>query len=381
MRGWGWSLAAFDEEAWLSIVDAFNAAALEQGSWLEALAGLAAATGSHSGQLISFGSSASAQFNWITEVDPDWLEGLVAAGGTDPSRNPRLAAGLRAPVLRLLTDVDVISPEERRRNPIYADFLDNHDLPFICATTLIRTGQQAVGLAVLRSNGQREIEPDQRRIFASIAPHIRTAVRTQMALEGQAAQVLAGAFESLTLPVFICDGNGSVRVMTKGAEELVSTGDGLTLNQQRLNAVRAEETASLAAAIQRATHGLQRPGEPPLTTLLIHRKAGAFLVLDVIPLPRRPYSFGFEPRALVVARSGRPDPRRSRLLLQAAYRLTSAEADVALQLAGGHPPETIAANRNVSVGTVRAQIRTIYSKLNVGRQIELVARLRELACI
>lgn len=361
MRGWGWSLAAFDEEAWLSIVDAFNAAALEQGSWLEALAGLAAATGSHSGQLISFGSSASAQFNWITEVDPDWLEGLVAAGGTDPSRNPRLAAGLRAPVLRLLTDVDVISPEERRRNPIYADFLDNHDLPFICATTLIRTGQQAVGLAVLRSNGQREIEPDQRRIFASIAPHIRSAVRTQMALEGQAAQVLAGAFESLTLPVFICDG--------------------LTLNQQRLNAVRAEETASLAAAIQRATHGLQRPGEPPLTTLLIHRKAGAFLVLDVIPLPRRPYSFGFEPRALVVARSGRPDPRRSRLLLQAAYRLTSAEADVALQLAGGHPPETIAANRNVSVGTVRAQIRTIYSKLNVGRQIELVARLRELACI
>lgn len=374
-------MAAVGEEDWLSIVDAFNAAALEQGSWLDALAGLAAATGSRSGQLIAFGSSAVSQFNWLTEVDPAWLEALVAAGGTDPSCNPRLAAGIRAPALQLLTDADVISPEERRRNPIYADFLDSHDVPFIGATSLIKESRQVVGLAVLRSHAQGEIDADQQRVFASIAPHVRSAVRTQIALEGNGAQVLTGAFESLILPVFICDGSGHVRALTKGAEELVSAGDGLSLSQQRLGTARAEETASLAAAIRRAAIGLLQPGEPPMTTLLVHRDAGSFLVLDVISLPRRPYSFDFEPRVLVVARSSQPDPRRSRLLLQAAYGLTPAEAEVALQMASGHPPEAIAAARNVSVGTVRSQIRTIYSKLNVRRQIELVARLRELACI
>lgn len=92
-RAEGWRVMAVGEEDWLSIVDAFNAAALKQGSWLDALAGLAAATGSRSGRLIAFGSSAVSQFNWLTEVDPAWLEALVAAGGTDPSCNPRLAAG------------------------------------------------------------------------------------------------------------------------------------------------------------------------------------------------------------------------------------------------------------------------------------------------
>src|SRR5690606_21980999 len=99
---------------------------------------------------------------------------------------------------------------------------------------------------------------------------------------------------------------------------------------------------------------------------------------EVLSVPQRENSFCFEPRALVVVRSAPPDPDRMRILLRAAYGLTTAEVEVALGLAEGQSPESIAALRNASVATVRKQIRFIYDKLDVHRQSELIARINQL---
>ena len=56
---------------------------------------------------------------------------------------------------------------------------------------------------------------------------------------------------------------------------------------------------------------------------------------------------------------------------------TSAETDIALQLARGQSTEAIAQHRKVAVGTVRAQIKSMLAKLGVSRQVEFVARLNE----
>ena len=64
--------------------------------------------------------------------------------------------------------------------------------------------------------------------------------------------------------------------------------------------------------------------------------------------------------------------------LRAGFKLTAAEAEVALMLAEGQEPQTIAEARSVSINTVRSQLRNIYDKLGVKRQSELAARLRPL---
>jgi DNA-binding CsgD family transcriptional regulator len=58
--------------------------------------------------------------------------------------------------------------------------------------------------------------------------------------------------------------------------------------------------------------------------------------------------------------------------------LTPAETDVALRLAEGKTAEVIAKARAVEIGTVRAQIKTILSKVGLNRQAELAARLNHL---
>lgn len=58
--------------------------------------------------------------------------------------------------------------------------------------------------------------------------------------------------------------------------------------------------------------------------------------------------------------------------LRQTYNLTRSEAEVAISLAAGHDMHQIAKMRQVSIGTLRAQLRTIFLKTNTRRQSELV---------
>lgn len=366
------------DENWLSVADSFQAAALGAGSWLDALSGLAAATGSRAGELIGLGTGHTVPFNWVTDFGQDWAEEFVAIGGGDPAANPFVRAGAQATALKVLTSADFVTREERRSNYFLADFTRRHDMPYICLTPLIKESGMLVGLAVLRSASQGEIDTRQRKVFASLAPHIRAAVKAQMTLEHQGALLVAGAMESLSMAVFVCNCQGTVKAMTPAAEVLVSKGDVLRLKLGRLRAVGQIETSTLSEAIDKAAVVVNRPGVPRSGTVLMRGNAAQPMVLDVVPLPKRDYAFGFEPCVLVVVRGANSETDRTLLLLQSIYHLTVSEADVALRLSTGQSPETIAATRGTSLGTVRVQIRALYSKLDVHRQSELVARIKHL---
>lgn len=84
---------------------------------------------------------------------------------------------------------------------------------------------------------------------------------------------------------------------------------------------------------------------------------------------------------LISARPDSPEPPLQPSVLEQMYGLTSVEAQVALALASGLELEQIAVNRTVSVGTLRAQLRGIYSKVGVDRQAQLVTAIWRLASI
>jgi DNA-binding CsgD family transcriptional regulator len=365
------------DEHWLAITDAFQTAAIDRSGWYGALDALAKATGSRSGELICVGNDTSVPINIVTEMDPAFHPAFMEHGGGDPKFNPRVAAGMKAPILKVLSEWDFITPDAYERHPHYQEFARPWDVPYICLATLDRTQDDLVGLAVIRSHEQGYIEPQQRAIFASIAPHVRAAVRTHKLLDDNGASVLAGAMEALSIPAFICDRRGIVRALSPTAEVLLSGERGLVMKTGRLHAQGILEDRALDDAIVAAALGHAKPGAPLQRTIVVRtaRSDAAPLVLDVIALPRRDYEFSFAPRVLVIARGSRGSAERKAAILQTAYALTAAETDIAMQLIEGRTPETIAADRNVAVGTVRAQIKSLMAKTGVSRQVELVARL------
>lgn len=324
------------------------------GTWCSALERLAHSAGSQHGELIGVGADGAVPFNVMTNVDPTFAADFAAIGGGDPAINPRVKAGLGAPPLKVLTESDFITADEYRRNPHVQEVSRRWDIGFLCLTTLQRENGLLIGLAVGRSQRAGHITNEERSCFASVAPHVRAAVRAQMALEGQGSALVAGAMEALAIPAFVCDRFGRVQALTPSAEKLIATGRGLELRQGELRACHPGDTKMLAEAIRQATVGLTKPAAPPDKTVLVRGRTAALdpIVLDVIALPRQwQHEFNFTPRVLVVARGARHavdggDARRS-ALLQAAYRLTASEADIALRLAAGKTAEAIAESRRV----------------------------------
>lgn len=369
-----------NDEQWLSLADAFQSAAVTGNGWYAALDSLAKATGSRTGQLIHIGDDATVPLNIMTDLDPACNEAFIAMGGGDPRINPRVRAGMAAPTLRVLAESDFITQDECDRDPHYQEFAVPYDVPFICLSTLDRTPGMLTGLAVVRSKRDGHITEPQRSVFASLAPHVRAAVRTQNALEGHGAALLAGAMEALSIPAFVCDRAGFVRELTPAAEQLVQSSRGLQLKEGRLRACQASDAKALDDAIGRAAQGHVRPGAPLLRTVVVRvgDQDAAPVVLDVIALPAQVSELTFTPRVLVVARGQNSTVERKAAILQAAFGMTNAESDIALQLCAGKTPETIATTRKVAVGTVRAQIKALLPKTGVKRQIELVARLNQI---
>src|SRR5689334_20390385 len=185
-----------DDGHWMALTDRFHAAAIDGKGWYPALEGLAEATGSVGGELICLGDDAAIHLNIMTNTCPELLDAFIAGAGGDPSVNPRVKAGMEARPLEVLAESDFITPDEHRRHPHYQEFARPFDIPYICLTTLDRPQNGLIGLAVTRTEKQGHIDAEQRRAFASIAPHVRAAVRTHIALEGHGDALLAGALEA-----------------------------------------------------------------------------------------------------------------------------------------------------------------------------------------
>ncbi len=368
-----------DETQWLALSDAFHTAALGGAPWYAALQDLARATGSTHGELIGIGANASVPFNIVTDIDPAFHPAFEQVRGGDPELNPRVKAGMHAPVLKTLAESDFITPEEHRVHPHYREFAQQWNIPYICLTTLERGEDNLIGLAVVRTRDQGHITTDERRVFSSIAPHVRAAVRTHSALRGQTEAVLSGTMEALSIPAFICDRYGRVVKLTPSAEKLVcESANGLSVRLGRLCAAIPIDAKSLGDAIERAA-GPRSVGGTLLATVLV-RKAEedhSPLVLDVIALPARQLDLNPCARVLIAVRGGEGGNQRRAAILQSLYGMTAAEVDIAMHLCAGKTPEAIACNRGVSIGTVRAQIKALLAKAGLSRQLELVARINQ----
>lgn len=378
---WSYGVTAViaNDEQWLAVADLFAGAALG-GDWPAALDALADATGAERGELIGVGADYTLPFNWITRLDLEAINHeFVQIHGGDPAINPRVRKGIRSGLLECWHDVACSTDEELRRNFVYADFCRRWDIPYGSQTNLMVGDGMLIGLATLRTERQGRPEAADRHAFETFAPHIRAAVRTQIALEGQGAGLVGGALEAVGVAAFVCDGAGRVQAHTPAAEAALRRGL-IRLRGRRLTAVRDEDARALEAAVQRVVGGLAPLGQPLLDTVVLRdpELVGGVEVVDVVGLPPRPFAFGFQPRALAIVRGARREAGQLVHVLRLAFGLSPAEAEIALRLSEGESREEIAEVRGASIETVRSQVKSLFAKLGVRRAGELAAKLNRL---
>lgn len=346
---------------------------LEPERWPKALAAVTEACGARTGQLLALDGHNEVAGHYITGSSDTLMDEFEAYEFADPSINPRFRLGLSAPLMTPIADQDYVSRDERRRSAMYADLFDRHDLPFNCQAVLVRDESAFIRTSITRTRKQGPLDRAAFYAFGALLPHLQAVVRMQVQLAARQSAARLQTIDALGAAALLLSERGIVSGVSAAAETLMAAGDALQIVGGRLRLRIQEDQAAFDAVLAQLAEAARAgrtiaPAAIPLS--------GGPLVLEVQPLARERMCFDGAPATLALIRPAVASERIS--ALRRTHGLTRAEADVALALGDGQTLEAIAERRAVALTTVRSQVQSVYAKMDVHRQAELVAALRRL---
>ena len=352
-----------------AVTEAIEAAPLTPGGWATALRDMAELTGGWGGQLLGL-SHGRLMFDLSGGVDLGLIREFEDRGGADPTINPRAEALLQAPEGSVLIEPDFIGDDQRARHPLYQEFLNPVGAPYCLGAVVAGQRELRIVVASLRSARQGPGEAlDQRRLGA-LTPALQAAAKLQIHLERQAAALALGAFERMTIPAALLDGSGQVVATTSDADRILIEGSLLARTGRMIRAAASDSDRDLQRALDQARCS-DDCSRPTTSVLLRSRDGGEALGVDVFRLPATG-PFNVEARVMVVIGARRQ--RREGLL--ARMGLTPSEVEIGLAVFDGLSPPEIAGARQVSIETVRSQIKSVHAKLGAQHKAQLLSKLR-----
>jgi DNA-binding CsgD family transcriptional regulator len=227
-------------------------------------------------------------------------------------------------------------------------------------------------LAALWEEG-RGFSSDNLRCMRALVPHLDRALRLQMRLISAdvRADLVSGAFDSLTLGVIFLDRSGLPLWLNKRAQEIIRHSNVLQLSSTGLTAHRQSDAQSVRELVKGALVG----GTQDL--LAIRRDADDLRPLLLIALPLKPTSV--QPTSeqiaygvIFISDLDRTDSPTAESLRR-AFKLTNREAQMAIAVAHGQGLQAAADMMGVALTTARTQLQQAFAKTGTRHQAELAA--------
>ncbi|MGE3828502.1 MAG: helix-turn-helix transcriptional regulator [Steroidobacteraceae bacterium] len=308
---------------------------------------------------------------------------VVYAGRTQPALAAMSCTDLVAidpfvnlPRERAVLLEELIDDDAWLASPCYREFHAPVDIRYHMAADLGAGPVPDCRLRVTRPPRGDRFGARERTICDLLLPHLAIAVQLRASLNVAELErgLYTGMFDRLSVGVVFLDGEGRIVKVNQAAEEILAQGDGLSLANNGLVADFPGESRELRRLIEQAvsTAGARVPGV--LTGMSVRRTSGrANLGVAVRAVPLTGLAEpGLRAAALVVIRDPEARVLATHEQLQRLYRLTPAEANLALHIMDGCTVEEAARRLGVSRNTVRCQIRAIFAKTGVTRQTELL---------
>ncbi|RQO50941.1 hypothetical protein DBV14_17610 [Variovorax sp. KBW07] len=345
-----------------ALIEDIYATGLGEQSWDPVLKGIRLATGSRLVGLLTMNGEGHTEYASGSSDDDAWAAELTDGYNRefhlhDPSvpvvRN--WAAG------RWYDDREQNAPEWRARSVIHQEFLVPRRASHWEGTFVHRTPDVSHFLSLI-GDGARKDGGSFRSDVQSIRAHLARALRMRTSfdeLQGKIAQGEA-TFDALSAPAFLLDDQR--RLVRANAAGLA-----LMKREPRLNFVHGY------FVVAGYTNAVQWQAACKVGLVIIPGLPRE-LILSLSPVPAQTHLASDKQRPLILMmapglRSAAERQRRLCLI----YGLTEAEAEVCMLLCEqGLTPQQCADAREVSVGTIRSQIKRVFFKTNSTRFFELM---------
>ncbi|MBN9008211.1 MAG: helix-turn-helix transcriptional regulator [Rhizobiales bacterium] len=284
--------------------------------------------------------------------------------------NPRGARLVPRTDPRFLTDLDEFTLAELDNEPFYTRFLRPRGLGWVVGTAIRAPSGDTLVFSIEKAFDKGPVPREVAEQLDQFRPHLARASLLSARLGLERARSTVSALDMIGLPAVAIAPGGRALAANSG---FLASAPGVSIGAfdqvQFLNpAAQAMFADAIAAHPSVPTHlGRSIPvasadTHPPFVAHVLPMRrssldvfTGAVSLLFLTPLTQQS--------------SPGPD------LLQALFDLTPAEARVASMVVDGRPLDQVAMNLNVSLNTVRTQLKSVFAKTGAQRQAELVSLL------
>jgi DNA-binding CsgD family transcriptional regulator len=355
-------------------VDLIYEAALRPELWRYALNTVAEVLGSDNIGIFAYPNTSAHWAVWSEGNDElvDWFfrEGWHL-------KNPRPERALkRFGMMRVVTEADMFTPWELDNLPFNQAMIHQMGYRWDAGAMLGEIDGDAIAFTTQRLGKRERFDRQDTDAIGALAPHLARAIQITARLGLNRAEGMLDALESLGCAGALIDRAGRLRRLNAKAEQLL--GHGIALRHGKLCAMEK----SAEPAFQRLiAEGLSPPSlerGPRLPAAVLPRRQGRPLVAYAIPVVRSAQDLV---QAAVILILVDPDEHRDPvdIVLQQAFGLTAAEIRIAKGIARGEDLKDIAEKHGISIGTARAQLKSVMAKSETHRQSELVSLMMRLS--
>lgn len=219
---------------------------------------------------------------------------------------------------------------------------------------------------------QRDLSQDMPIFLNQFSPHLKQTISLceTIGYLQEKQKLLSHALDQFNSGVIILNQHAEVTWMNEAGKQIIRRSHSLSINNSKLRCQSPTDQHMLSNLIHIAQSAIVAQ-QRYITTL--GKSWGNPLQVLCTPLPRR-HPLRLRNKACVVLYLSEQmsTPELSPEEVVGLFGLTPAEARLAVALSQGESLAKFAANRSVSVGTARIQLKSIFSKLGINRQPELV---------
>lgn len=315
----------------------------------------------------------------LAGVEPQWVRSFNDLYFSSDNPWMRLTDQLHRPdIVRTNERLDRIVQERGAlyRSAYYNDWMRPQGFKYTIGNTLLSENGLVANITLLRAADMRTFGNPEVQAFERLSRHMTHALRMSSRLgRPQTCPAVVSVFDAMPQPIALVDARRRVQYANPAMETLLRCKQGLMVQAGAINAVEWPAQQMFAAWLVQAfavADGATDAGD----ALQLPLASEACLTVRAIPVTTR--MAVWLPRTATVlllaslASDHLPMPPAA---IRRRYGCTRSEAMLAHYLAQGDPPREAARKMGITYGTARNYLKTVFEKLGVHTQAQLVARL------
>ncbi|BBO04224.1 MULTISPECIES: helix-turn-helix transcriptional regulator [Bradyrhizobium] len=289
-------------------------------------------------------------------------------------RDPRAKAFPRMMAGEVVTDLDMMTPEQIRADPMYNEVLFPFGYRWFAGIGFW-ADSAAWALTIQRTGHEGAFEAPDKQLLAQLAPRLTETATLATVMGRVALSSMTDVLDRVQQPALILNREGMVLRTNTAAE--TGFDNEIRIRERRL-VVHDKQAMTRLDQLISMIRSTPDAAAMPASPILVRRTAKPPVVLRILPVDGAARSVFLGARAMLILSNLIPRAAPDPALIGQAFDLTPAESRLAALLATGASLASASEHLRISRETARNHLKSIFSKTGAHRQSELVSLVSQL---